>query len=405
MAFPIGTAKILTLKVQSALGTAATGGAATGQIMRRISAPFNLKKQTYTSNELRPSMQRSGVVHGVRSVDATYEAELSPGSSPEILQAVLRRDFTATAAITGLSITIAASGNFWTLTRATGDWLASAARVGMGCRLTAGTFTAQNANNNFQIVSITTLVLTVAVMNGTALVAEGPIASATLTFPGKSTYMPTTGHTKKYFTVEEWFPENSRSHLHKDCRFGTFDIDLPGTGIAKISASVMGRDTTRSGSRYFTSPTAAGTTLPIQSVNGTVVLNGGKMVTLTNMKVAMNGGLSNGDPVVGSNLYPDIFDGQFVSAISFGSYFVDSTVADLFDAGTEVGIMGAFVTSTANNAEFITFYMPRAVLTTSDFNDVAGAIMGSHNAEASENSVTTAGSEATTMQIHDSLAP
>lgn len=403
MAFPIGAAKVLSMKVQSALGTIAPGGSGAAQ-MRRISGAINLKKATYISEELKPSMQRGGVTHGLRDVDGSYTCDLVPGSSPDLIASVLRRDFTAVTAITGLTITVAASGSYWTLTRSTGDWLSSVAKIGMGARLTAGSFTGNNLNNNLMIISMTTTVMTVKTMNGTAMVAEGPIASATLGIQGKYTYMPTSGHTKKYWTIEEWFPETSQSHRHQDCRFGNFDIDLPGTGIAKASSTIMGRDTTRGTSQYFTSPTAVSTTRSIAAVNGVIVLNGGQIVTLTDLKLTIGGGLTKGDPVVGSNLRPDIFDGMMVSGGSFGSYYSDGTVRDLFDNGTEVSLMFAFTVDGTNNSEYMTFTLPRVVLTLSDFNDVPGAVKGSHTFEASENSVTAAGHTATTLAVQDSLA-
>ncbi len=51
------------------------------------------------------------------------------------------------------------------------------------------------------------------VLNGSALVAEGPITSATVAEVGKVSYAPLTGHTDKSFTVEEWYSDIAQSEV------------------------------------------------------------------------------------------------------------------------------------------------------------------------------------------------
>ncbi|MFM7857640.1 MAG: hypothetical protein ACKO96_38395, partial [Flammeovirgaceae bacterium] len=99
-------------------------------------------------------------------------------------------------------ITIAAAGDNYTLTRSAGSWLTAGVGPGMVVRLTAGTFNAANLNKNLLVLSATATVLTVKVVNGSTLTAEGPIASATLSVAGKTTIAPLTGHTDQSFTVE-----------------------------------------------------------------------------------------------------------------------------------------------------------------------------------------------------------
>ncbi|HSI46017.1 MAG TPA: hypothetical protein VK950_07545 [Methylophilus sp.] len=79
--------------------------------------------------------------------------------------------------------------------RGIGSWVTDGVRPGMGVRLTAGTFASGNLNNNLVVLSLTATHLTVMTMNNSALTAEGPIAAATLSIPGKSTHVPASSHT------------------------------------------------------------------------------------------------------------------------------------------------------------------------------------------------------------------
>ena len=98
-------------------------GASGAQLLRRVTADFNLTKESYDSQEINPSFQTISMRHGVRSVEGSLEAELSPGTYPMIMEAILARDFTTGGSTTGASLTIAVSGVFYTITRAAGDWL------------------------------------------------------------------------------------------------------------------------------------------------------------------------------------------------------------------------------------------------------------------------------------------
>lgn len=404
---PIGTSKVLAIKAQGAQGTLATSSGGS-LLARRPSSALSLKKAKYTSNAIRASMQRAMGAHGMRSVEGNMSFDLVPGDpgTLAIIEATLRRDLAAVTALTGLSITVAAgAGGTYTLTRAAGDYTASGVRRGHVVRLTAGSFTAATLNANLLVVNVTTAVLTVFPVNGVALTAEGPITSATLTVPGKATYVPATGHTNRYFSIEEWYPEITASHRHLDCKFGMLDFDLPGSGIAGLSTSVMGRDRSTASAQYFTSPTAAATTAQDVSVNGVLIINGTKYVTVTDMKVSVNAGLSLGKETVGSNLYPDVFSGQIGVDGSFGSYFSDGTLRDLFENATEIDLACVVANGTAKNADCNSLYIPRLLIDTDDYADDTGPVYKTHSFSAGENTSTTGGKEATSFQYHDTAAP
>jgi hypothetical protein len=148
-----GVFKQTRFKRQAGKGTLATTSA--GQVLRRDSATFELQKETYdTNNEIISAQQMQSFSHGPKKIVAAIKGLLSPGTWWDPLSALLRRDFTAVAAMTGLTITIAASGSFFTLTRSAGSWLTDGLKVGHVGRLTAGAFNAANLNKNLQVVDI-----------------------------------------------------------------------------------------------------------------------------------------------------------------------------------------------------------------------------------------------------------
>jgi hypothetical protein len=191
-----GVLKQTRFKRQGAKGTLA--GTTLGQILRRDSATFELQKETYdTNDEITSAQQMQSFSHGPKKIAAAIKALLSPGTYSDLFSALLRRDYATVAAITAASFSIAVSGSFYTITRAAGSYLTDGVKIGMVGRLTAGAFNAANLNKNFQVIDVTSAtVILVRLLNSTvqsALVAEGPIASATLTFPGKVTYAANTG--------------------------------------------------------------------------------------------------------------------------------------------------------------------------------------------------------------------
>ena len=207
-----GVSKKIGYRKESTWGTLA--GPTGGKYLRRATANFNLTKETYESAEIRTDMQISDFRHGVRSAEGSLNGELSPSTYADFMQSVLARDFTAGGTTSGASITIATSGLFFTITRAAGSWLTDGFFVGNVIRLNGAGFNAANVANNLLIVSMSATVLTVRVLSGTPLVAEGPIAASGVSVAGKITYAPLTGHTDDSYTIEEWYADIAQSEVY-----------------------------------------------------------------------------------------------------------------------------------------------------------------------------------------------
>lgn len=400
-----GVFKQIAIKEEASYGVLPTASGA--QLLRRTDATFNLSKDTYESNEIRTDLQTADMRHGVRRVAGTLNGELSPGSYAAYLAAILKREFAAVTALTALSLTVAGSGPTYTITRAAGSFLTSGLKVGQVIRLTAGTFNASNLNKNLFIVALTATEATVIVLNGTALVAEGPITASTITVPGKTTYVPVSGHTDKSFSIEEWYSDISRSEVFAGCKFTKASIQLPPSGMATLGLDVAGKDFGQApGSvRYFTSPTALSSSGVVAAVNGVLRIGGVTLASVTGLNFDVEASFS-GDPVVGSNVVPTQFAGRVKVSGQFTAYFEDGVLPAAFFDEAELGIQVAMTTSNDAAADFVSFSMSRVKLGGADKADGDGGVVRTFPFTALLNTNGGSGTahEQSTIAIQDSLA-
>lgn len=358
-----GVAQQLRYKKQSAKGTLA--GASAGQILRRTSATFELQKETYdTTDEITSTQQLTSSRHGVRLVNGSIAGILSPGTYSDLLGSLLRRAFAAVTATTGASVTIAGSGPTYTVARATGSWLTDGYKVGMVVRLSVGTLNAANINKNLLITNVVALTLTVIPLNGVALVAEGPIASTTITATGKVTFAPPSGHTNDYYTFETWNPDVPASEVNQDVQIATATISLPGSGNATIDLSAIGLDQTRAGTVYYTAPTAETSTESLVAASGLLLVQGATIATVTDLSFEITGNVNAADGVVGSNVRPDVFRGKIMVTGSFTAYFESTTLPGYFLNETDISILSALTNGTSATADFMTISIPKVTITT-----------------------------------------
>jgi hypothetical protein len=348
-----GLLKQTVLAKQSALGAPATSG---GKIKRRTNAIFTRNVDTYESNEIVSHQQSTGANAGIVKVGGKLDALLSPTTFSEQFASLLRKDAAATTAIATLSLTIAASAPNWTITRAAGDFLTGGIKAGDVIRITAGSVNAANLNKNCLVISLTATVLTVRPLNGVALVAEGPIASCTISVPGKKIWVPTTGHTNDFWSVEEWYPDVPASDLFTDCKIGKADITIPATGNATVSFDIPGLGRTRSASQQIASPSAETTTNILTAVNGVIFVNG-LITPITGAQVTIDGNIAPGEAEVGTNNISDLIRGEIMVSGSFTAKFSATTLQAAFDAQTVIKIFLVITDGSGGAADFVTFVM------------------------------------------------
>lgn len=404
MAYAVGSFKQVAIKAETTYGTIPAASGA--QLLRRVTSTVDLSKETYASNELRTDFQIADFRHGVRSVAGSLNGELSPGTYKDFFSYALKRDFAAVTATTGASLTIAGTGPTYTVTRAAGSWLTDGYKNGMVVRLTVGTLNAANLNKNLLIVDITSATaMTVIPLNGVAMVAEGPIASCTITATGKSTFVPTTGHTDKSFTLEHWFADVAQSERFLGCKISKVGLQLPPSGIATAAFEIMGQNVATGTAQYFTSPTAVTTSAPLAAVNGVLRVGGVTLASVTGLTIDIAPAYS-GEAVVGSNAKPALFAGMVNVTGQMTVFFEDAVLRDVFFNETEVELIAAFTTDNTATADFITLAIPRIKLGGASKDDVMAGIKATIPFQALLNTAGGTGvkTERTTILIQDSLA-
>lgn len=399
-----GIFKQVAIKRELVYGTAPAASGA--QLLRRAQSTIDLTKETYQSGEIRPDMQVADFRHGVRRIQGSLQGELSPKTYSDIFAAVLKREFTAGVSATGLAITIAAgSGTSYTVTRGSGSYLTDGFKVGDVVRLTAGAFNAANFNKNLLITGLTATVATVMTLNGSTLTAEGPIASATIGVQGKKTYIPTSGHTDVSYSMEHWFNDIGQSEVYTGIKFDKVALDLPPTGMAKVSFDTMGQNVTTANTRYFTSPTAVTSNGIVAAVNGVLLVNGAVQTVVTGLSINIDPAFS-GDPVVGANTVPNLFAGPVTVTGQFTAYFTDASLRDLFVNETETSLVVSLTTDNTANADVLTLTIPRIKLGGQQKSDGTGGIVQTFPFQALLNTAGGSGtsSEQTTLVMQDTAA-
>lgn len=402
MAIAKGTAKQVGYKKETTWGTLA--GNTGGKLLRRVTASFNLNKETYESNEIRTDRQVADFRHGVRSAVGTLNGELSPATYSDFMGSIVGKDFVTAPTAATVSLTIAASGSLYTVTRATGSFITDGFQVGMVVRLSVGTLNAANINKNLLIASMTATVLTVAVVNGTTMTAEGPISGCTVTATGKATSVPLTGHTDQSYSIEEWYSDIAQSEVFTGMKVNSIAVQLPASGLSTIDVGFMGKDLGQTGtSQYYTTPTAQNTNGIFAAVNGVMLVQGAPVALVTSADFTIERATENAT-AVGSNSVADIFTGRIRVTGNLNVYFQDNTFRGYFDAETPVSLVLALTSNSTATADFITFTIPKVKLSSFDVDDGELGAVASTSFQALLNDVTTAGLPATTIQIQDSLA-
>lgn len=400
-----GINKIVSIKAQTGLGAPASGAGA--QTLRRKTSISKRTRATYTNDEIVQHQQSTGVNLGTASTSWDFDGLLSPGTYAAPLQALLRRVYTVGAATAAAALTIAGTGPTYTVTRGTGSYLTDGIKVGDVVTLSGGTFNAANAGNNMLIAALTATVATVLTLNGSTLVAEGPIASGVMTVAGKKTMAPLTGHTDTLFTVEEWYNDIGRSELLPDLRIGQCDIGLPASGNATIKLASMGLGVrTRSNTQVLTTPTPATATPVLTAVRGVVLANGVAQTGVTSISMTIKGNLTAIGPVVGSNFNPDMSRGRIEVTGTFSALFDSPTLGLLYDSETVTSLVAVMAADTTNSADFVAINLSAIKLTTDDPDDGEKAVIRTYAFTAQLNAAggPALASDQTIISLQDSKA-
>ena len=214
-----------------------------------------------------------------------------------------------------------------------------------------------------------------------------------------------TGHTDRSYSIEHYYSDLTQSECFTGCKVDKVALNLPPTGMATIGIDFMGQNMITAASQYFTSPTAASTTSALAAVNGVVRLNGVTAAILTGLSISIDPGFT-GDPVVGSNLVPNLFPGSINVTGQATAYFQDVTLRDVFVNETEVDLYCTFTADNTAAADFMAFGLPRIKLGGAAKNDGQGGLVQTMPWRALKNVAGGTGiaTEATTISIQDAQA-
>ena len=396
-----GTAKQVGYKKETTFGVLA--GTTSAKLLRRVTANFNLTKETYESAEIRTDRQVADMRHGVRSADGTLNGELSSASYADFMGSVVGKDFVTVTLGSAVQTTVTAVGSVYTLVRATGSWLTDGLKVGMVVRTTGLTATGDNSKN-LLVASLTATNAVVVPLNGSTMTAQPTATSVTVTSPGKQTFVPATGHTDDSYTVEEFYADIAQSEVYTGMKVNSLAVQLPATGLTTIDVAFAGKDLTQTGTtQYFTSPTAQGTTGIFAAVNGVMLVQGAPVALITSADFTIERATENAT-VVGSNSTADIFTGRIRVSGNMSVYFQDATFRDYFNAETPVSLVLSVTADSSATANFVAFTLPKVKLGSFTKDDTELGLTASTSFQALLNDVTTAGLPATTIQIQDSAA-
>lgn len=338
-------------------------GASGAQILRRVSSSLMLSKETYQSAEIRSDRQIADFRHGVRRVQGNISGELSPLTYGDFFQAASRGTWEAAVSKTHSDFTsVAADNTTSTFTFASGNPITEGFRVGHIIQFGSLSETANNTKN-FVIIGFSGSEDRVVEVYPapTTMSADTSFSVASL---GKRLIVPSSSFVSRKFAVEVYNEDISIARVFSECRVGGFNVQLPPTGMATVDFDLMGRNMTMyegTDSPFFTSPTAATTTNLLTAVNGLLRVSGETVAVVTGLNIQLQLNPS-GDPVVGSNLIPEIFLGRANVSGQMTAMFEDGDLINDFLNETEIELLAYLEGSNDDDAQAMSFYLPRIKL-------------------------------------------
>lgn len=359
-----GVNKKVAFKRQTGLGAAVKAAIAGGQYTRRVTSTIDKTKATYASQELLPSQQVRDFRHGVASVTGAINGELSVGTYQEFMESLCRQD-ALVAVVSGPEsdiVAVSTAGAAGTMSTTLGDFLADGLKIGMVVRAGGFTTTAvENNDCNLVVVAIEAdgKEMTVVRLDGKPIVAKTETGAVTFTEAGKHTFVPESGQTRDYYSIEHFFSDIAQSELFTDCVISQMDVSLPASGMATANFNVMGLDMVPAQVQAFSAPAEASDGANLAAANGVLCVDGTPIALITGMNFSLTGGYTTIGGVVGSNIEPDIFPGTVGATGQATVLFQDAVMRDMFLQEREVSIIAAFTANNERNADFAAFTFPR----------------------------------------------
>jgi hypothetical protein len=328
--FQNGSNILVAIKRQSTPGVAA--GSSGGTQMRVLASPgLTLKHAQIQSAEKRTDMLRSMPRLGGKSVDGSYNAELTVGGATDILaEAIMRSTWSAALAITSATFTTITTTTS-TIVAAAGSWLTAGVRVGDVIVISAS---AQPLNNNInlRVVGVTASTITVA---GTPLTVNA-VGDGGATVTRLKKVINGATPTRYIHTVEQYNVDIDQSEQFLDCRLVGFKLSFKPGQMATVQYTFMGLDRvilSTAASPYFTTP-ALTTGLDLIADDSNIRYNGADVTSFTGFDLDFTI-TAKPEMVIGSFVAPDVFDNDLTVSGTITGLRSDFSSLTMMDAETE----------------------------------------------------------------------
>lgn len=345
---------LVAIKRETTTGTAAT---ATGATQLRItdSPGMEFSRAQIQSNEKRSDGFMTMGRLGTKSAQGSYNAEVSVGGATDIfLEAVMRSTWATSTAITFASVTSITTGTNEVV--GSGDWVSAGIRVGDIFRLSNHSTTANN-DKNLQVT---------AVSSGTISVPAGSLtADATADSTGTLTILKKlkagTTPTRYSHTVEQYDRDIDMSQLFLGCRVTGVTISMQPDANVTATYTLMGLDHTildSASSPWFSNPSLT-TGLGLVTADAKILKDGVEVTTFTGLELQFQI-TAAGQPVIGADVSPDIFDNDCQISGTLSGIRSDLTRLTAYDAETEFEIFVKLEEPASSGAKpCLAFYIPR----------------------------------------------
>jgi len=322
---------LVAIRAETTTGVACTTVTGATQLRITDSPGLKLNRAVVQSEENRADGLRTMGRLGYKTIDGSYNAELSAGGATDILiEALMRSTWATNVAISFLSMTtVAVATN--EIVAAASDWIATeGVRVGDVFRLT-GTDVVTNNDINLRVTAVSSATINVPAGSLTTLAAA---ATGTLTILRKLISAATP--TRRSFNVEQYDKDTDLSELFLGCRVVGFNLSCKPGQMATVQYTLLGMDRTALAtgtSPYFTSPSLT-TGLGMIADDSAIYVDGVAVTDFNGFDLTFTLAAA-GEPVIGSLTTPDIFDNDLTVSGTISGLREDFTYIGYYDAEQE----------------------------------------------------------------------
>lgn len=358
------TSRTIALGLQSALGTIAGTGDGKYQNFRPDTSG-GLSKDSFESDSIRRDQQYSNPRHGLRQGAFALSQELQIGGHNAQFAGLLRAAWAAGGA-SGASIDRAINATTRTITRTSGSFITDGFKVGDIIRAAGFTATINNGVN-LRLTAVNALTMVYAADAWLpAMTTEAAGASVTLSSPGAKLQVPSSSHTKNYFTVDDWHADIGQGTRITDAVVNSAELDISPGAHATVTFNMLGVNASLDNvAEYFVAATAAPTGALLAGPEGKLRYDGADSAVMTQITLNIDSG-GEVKAVIGANVSPDVFRLGVRASGSLAALFDGGAILDNFDNESEGTLyIYLFADSTAGS-EFLILKLPNVKINSAD---------------------------------------